>query len=168
MGNIVAVAQVAVVRDGEHAAAGFLFVGVHPFPQVDGIGAAQRRDAGERLDLAGAVAVVAEDDVAMQVVALVERGPLVADEGGEAARLVVVLGGGDGLLPRAAIGACVPGNIHQLLRERCPGQKLPMMSSAASAPLPDWIMSYHLRPIGWARISGLPAKRSGKKPMLSE
>ena len=38
-----AVAQVAVVRDGEHAAAGLLLVGVHPFPQVDGIGAAQRR-----------------------------------------------------------------------------------------------------------------------------
>ena len=61
------------MRDGEHAAAGFLFVGVHPFPQVDGIVAAERRIEGERLDLAGLVAVVAEDDVAMQVVALVSR-----------------------------------------------------------------------------------------------
>ena len=65
-----AVAQVAVVRDGQHAAAGLLFVGVHPFPQLDGIVAAQRRRAGDRLDLAGFVAVVAEDDVAMEVVAL--------------------------------------------------------------------------------------------------
>ena len=67
------------------------------------------------------VAVVAEDDVAMQVVALAERGPLVADEGGEAARLVVVLGGGDGLLPRAAIGARA-GGILQRLRETCPAK----------------------------------------------
>ena len=49
-----------------------------------------------------------------------------------------------------------------------PWENAPMMSSAASAPLPDWIMSYHLRPVGSASISGLPAKRSGKKPMLSE
>ena len=98
------------MREGEHAAAGFLFVGVHPFPEVHGIGAAERRGAGHGLDLAGAVGVVAEDDVAMEVVALVERGPLVADEGGEAARLVVVLGGVDGLLPRAAIGAACRGH----------------------------------------------------------
>ena len=35
-----------------------------------------------------------------------------------------------------------------------------MISIAASAPLPDLIMSYHLRPVGSARSSGLPAKRS--------
>ena len=49
-----------------------------------------------------------------------------------------------------------------------PCEKLPMISMAASAPWPDWIMSYHLRPVGSASISGLPANRSGKKPMLSE
>ena len=43
-----------------------------------------------------------------------------------------------------------------------------MISMAAAAPWPDWIMSYHLRPVGLARSSGLPAIRSGKKPMLSE
>ena len=43
-----------------------------------------------------------------------------------------------------------------------------MISIAASAPLPDWIMSYHWRPVGSASSSGLPASRSGKKPMLSE
>ena len=40
-----AVAQVAVVRDGEDAAAGLLLVGVHPFPEVDGVVAAERRIA---------------------------------------------------------------------------------------------------------------------------
>ena len=43
-----------------------------------------------------------------------------------------------------------------------------MISSAAWAPLPDMIRSYHCLPVGSARISGLPANRSGKKPMLSE
>jgi len=43
-----------------------------------------------------------------------------------------------------------------------------MISSAAWPPSPDWIMSYHLRPVGSASSSGLPAIRSGKKPMLSE
>ena len=49
-----------------------------------------------------------------------------------------------------------------------PCEKATMISIAASAPLPDWIMSYHFRPVGSASSSGLPAKRSGKKPMLSE
>ena len=35
-----------------------------------------------------------------------------------------------------------------------------MISIAASAPFPAWIMSYHLRPVGSASISGLPASRS--------
>ncbi len=98
------------MRDGQHAAAGLLFVGVHPFPQLDRIVAAQRRIDGERLDLAGLVAVVAEDDVAMQVVAVGVRGPLVADEGGEAARIVVVLRGVDRLLPRALDRRACRGN----------------------------------------------------------
>ena len=65
---------------------------------------------GERLDLAGLVAVVAEDDVAVEVVAPVLRGPLVADEGGEAARIVVLLGGGDVLLPGVAVAAACRGS----------------------------------------------------------
>ena len=43
-----------------------------------------------------------------------------------------------------------------------------MIWMAASAPPPDWTRSYHWRPVGSASISGLPANRSGKKPMLSE
>ena len=112
-----AVAQIAVMRDGQHAAAGLLFVGVHPFPQLDRIVAAVRRIDGERLDLARLVAIVAEDDIAMQVVAAGVRGPLVADEGGEAAGLVEMLRGGNRLLPRAAIGAR-SREIHEVLRER--------------------------------------------------
>ena len=160
-----AIAQIAVVRDGQHAAAGLLLVGLHPFPQLDRIVAAVRRIHGERVDLARLVAVVAEDDVAMQVVAAGVRGPLVADEGGEAARLVEMLRGGDRLLPRAAIGR-VPGKYMRSFG-KVPCEKATMISIAA-APLPDWIMSYHLRPVGSASRSGLPANRSGKKPMLSE
>ena len=56
------------MRDGEHAAARLLLVGGHPFPQVARIVAAQWRLRRKRYDLARPVAVVAEDDVAMQVV----------------------------------------------------------------------------------------------------
>ena len=112
-----AVAQVAVVRDGEDVAAGLLLVRVHPLPELDRVVAAERRVDGERLDLARLVAVVAEDDVAVEVVAAGVRRPLVADEGGEAARVVVLLGRGDRLLPRAPVGARA-GEVHEVLRER--------------------------------------------------
>ena len=105
-----AVAEVAVVRDGEHVAAGLLLVGRHPFPEVAGIVAAERRQRGVGLDLAGLVAVVAEDDVAVEVVAAGVRGPLVADERREAARLVGFFGGLDRLVPGAAIGGACPGS----------------------------------------------------------
>ena len=49
-----------------------------------------------------------------------------------------------------------------------PSPKAAMISSAASAPLPEWIMSYQRRPFGLASSSGFPAIRSGKNPMLSE
>ena len=92
------------MRDGEHFAAGLLLGRRHPFPQLDRVVAAQRRQRGERLDQAGLRAVAAEDDVAMQVVAARIRRPLVADERGESAGLVVRLGGLDGLLPGVSIG----------------------------------------------------------------
>ena len=47
-----AVAEVAVVGDGEHAAAGLLLVGGHPLPQVAWVVAAHRRLRRKRLDLA--------------------------------------------------------------------------------------------------------------------
>ena len=48
--------------------------------------------------------VVAEDDVAVEVVAAGVRRPFIADEGGEAARLVGLLRRVDGLLPGRAVG----------------------------------------------------------------
>ena len=65
-----AVAQIAVVRDGQHAAAGLLLVGLPSTSRARaGLSLPERRIHGERLDLARLVAVVAEDDVAVQVVA---------------------------------------------------------------------------------------------------
>ena len=103
------------MRDGQHAAAGLLLVGVHPFPQLDRIVAAGRVD-GERLDLARLVGIVAEDHIAMQVVAAGIGGPFVADEGREASRLVVGLSRRDRLVPGIAIGP-VAWRIIDVLRE---------------------------------------------------
>ena len=69
--------------DGQHLAAGLLLGIGHPLPQVAGIVAAQRLH-GVGLDQAGLGAVLAEDDVAVQVVAAGVGGPLEADERREA------------------------------------------------------------------------------------
>ena len=66
--------------------------------------------------MAGFVAVIAEDDVAVKIVAVGVGGPFVADKRGEAAGLVVVFRGGDGFLPGALVGACA-GEIHEVLRK---------------------------------------------------
>ena len=99
-----AVAQVAVVGDREHLAAGLLLRGRHPLPEVLGVVVAERRQRGVGLDEARLRAVPAEDDVAVQVVAAGVHGPLVADEGREPARVVVGLGRLDRLLPGRAVG----------------------------------------------------------------
>ena len=51
-----------------------------------------------------------------------------------------------------------------------PRENESMISSAALTPLspPAWTRSYQRLPVGSASISGLPEKRAGKKPMLSE
>ena len=85
-------------------AAGLLLVGRHPLPEVARVVAAERLLRRVGLDLAGLLAVVAEDDVAVQVVAAGVRGPLVADEGGELPGLVVLLGGSDVVVPRGLVG----------------------------------------------------------------
>ena len=83
------VREVAVVRDGEQLAAGALLVGLHPLPQVLGV---LGHEGGERRQLVGERLAVTVDDVAVQVVAAaVVGGPLVGDEGREAARIVVAL-----------------------------------------------------------------------------
>jgi hypothetical protein len=49
-----------------------------------------------------------------------------------------------------------------------PRENESMIARATSIPLPSWTFWYHSLPVGSARIVGLPANRSGKKPMLSE
>jgi hypothetical protein len=49
-----------------------------------------------------------------------------------------------------------------------PCEKATIISTAASAPWPFWIISNHLRPVGSVRSAGSPARRRGKNPMLSE
>ncbi len=71
----------------------FCSASAHPLPQHLGVGGVVLRD---RDDLVGLCLAAAEDDVAVQVVAVGHRGPLEADEGREPARLVVLLRcGGD-------------------------------------------------------------------------
>src|SRR6185436_14230517 len=53
-----AVAQIAVVREGEDFGAGLFFDHGHPLPQIAGIGTAERRQRRERLDEAGLRPVV--------------------------------------------------------------------------------------------------------------
>ena len=99
-----AVAEIAVVRKREDFGTGLFFDHRHPFPQVARIGAAERRQGRERLDEARLRAIVAPDDVAMQIVSGRVRGPLIADEGGETARLIRLICRLDDLAPGAAIG----------------------------------------------------------------
>ena len=99
-----AVAQIAVVREREDFGAGLFLGRRHPLPQVARIRAAERRQRRVRLDQRGLGAAVAPDDIAMQIVSAGVRGPLIADEGGEAAGLVRLLRRLDGLAPGAAVG----------------------------------------------------------------
>ena len=92
-----AVRHVAVVRNRQHLAAGVLFVGGHPFPELGRILGleSRQRQAGQR-----AISAVAEDDVSVQVVAAVRVDrPFVCNERRELARLVEVLGRLDGFFP---------------------------------------------------------------------
>lgn len=159
------VAQVAVVRDGQHVAARLLLGRGHPLPEILGIVAAERFLSGVRLDQARLRAVLAEDDVAVQVVAARVRGPLEADEGREPPRIVELLGRLDGLQPGRAVGLGAgqgkpSGNLDW--------PKLRMMSIAASAPWPPLICSYQRLPCSVASNVGSPLISIGKKPMPSE
>src|SRR5688572_26912603 len=97
------ITEVAILGDGELPAAGFFLIGLHPFPEITRIVAAGRFLGDERLDLAGLVSVVAEDDVTVQVVAAGVGGPFIADKGGEAPRIIRLLRGLDRFAPRRAV-----------------------------------------------------------------
>ena len=96
------VAQVAIVRDGEHLGSCPLLELVEVLPQILGILAIVLR---ERHRLVGYAGVSTEDDVPVQVVAAEGR-VLVADQGRETSRLVVFVGEGRVLFP---------GRFHHLI-----------------------------------------------------
>ena len=159
------------MRDREDIAAGLVLVGLEvPSTGPSGSSLPAGRDRGVRLDLAGLVGAVAEDDDAMQVVAAGVRGPLVADEGGETAGLVVGLGRLDVLLPGRAIGRRCRA-ARRAPAGTCPWRSVSMTSVATLTRLLR-------RPSGSSRTSACrsgrrgtrdrPANSFGKKPMLSE
>ena len=90
------IAQIAVVRDGEDLAAGQLLVSVHVLPEGLRILAVE---GGKRNDLLHAVDAVAENDGAMEVVALGRRCPFKAVQRGENAGIVEFLDRLGGLRP---------------------------------------------------------------------
>src|ERR1700756_3072882 len=95
--------EVAVVRYGQHSPVRLVFVSLHPLPQVARVVAAQGLYGCVGFDKARLGRVVAENDIAVQVVAAGIRRPLEADEGGESAWIVRILGCLDSLRPGAAV-----------------------------------------------------------------
>ena len=91
------------MRDREDVAARLVLVGLQNFPQVFRIVTSHRPHGRVRLDLARLVGAVAEDHDAMQVVAPGVRRPFIADEGREAAGVVVGLGRAEVLFPSRTI-----------------------------------------------------------------
>jgi hypothetical protein len=151
-----AIREIAVMGNGRHVAAGLFLIRGHPFPQVYRIVAAERLHGGVWLDLTGLGAIVTKNDISVQVIAAGIRGPLVADEGRKPTGIVRFFGRLDGFPPGPAIGRGA-GDGEDRLGYRSL-TKLVTMSKAVSAPLPEWINSFHLRPCGSAMISGLPLK----------
>ena len=115
-GEHAAVAQVAVVGDGQHVAAGLLLVGGHPLPQVAGVVAAQRRVNGEWLHQAGRAAPSRKMTLRCRLLPPVFEVHSIADEGREAARVVRLLRCLDGLPPGRTVSGGA-GGVHQRLRE---------------------------------------------------
>ena len=90
------VAKVAVVGDGQQLPVGFLFILRHPLPEVLRVLADETREGDH---LVGLVRCIAIHHNPVQVVAAGIGRPLIADEGGETSRLIVLLGGGVIFLP---------------------------------------------------------------------
>jgi len=83
-----AIAQVAIVRDSEYLTAGFFFAHCHPLPKVPGIVAPEGFLSYERLNQARPQCILAEDDIAVQIVSARIRRPLETDERGELSGLI--------------------------------------------------------------------------------
>ena len=84
------VRQVSVVRNGQQAATGLLFIVRHPLPQSLRIKALVLRN---RNNLLGLVAAVAKYHIAVQIVPVGPRRPFESDERRESTRLVVLVRG---------------------------------------------------------------------------
>jgi hypothetical protein len=87
------------VRDSEKAAAGLLFVGRHPLPEVARVVAAEWGHCRVGHNSVRHITAVAEYDVAVEVVAPRIRRPLIPDESSEPAGIIGLLGRvpGDGV-----------------------------------------------------------------------
>ena len=99
------VRQVAVMRQRQRAAPGLFLVGFQPLVQVQRVGRAYRRLGRVGHHLPRLLRALAEDHVAVQVVARHERGPFEPDQRGEPARVVVAFRRIDDLFPDRSIGA---------------------------------------------------------------
>ena len=84
-----AAGEIAVVGDGQHPTTGLFLVGRHEGPEVLRV---FRIEGGERKDLVRQGFVIPEDHDTMEVAATGLAGPLVADQAGEGAGIVVALG----------------------------------------------------------------------------
>ena len=115
-----AVGKVAVVGDCQDLAASLFLVCLQDLPEIFRPGAASWRICRERLGLARFLGAITIDDHTMQVVARRHlRGPLVANERGELAGVVVFLRRIDRQLPRGAVSLRA-GEIHERLGEGAP------------------------------------------------
>ena len=97
------VGEIAVMRDGKRGPAGLALVAFQPGIEIERVGRADRRLRDHRYDLQRARRAVTQKHVAVQVVALDERGPFIADDRREPARLVVFLRGLDHLFPHGIV-----------------------------------------------------------------
>ena len=115
--------------DGENAPARFVFVGLQPIPEVDGVVAALRLQGGVGLHHAGIVFAIPIDNDAMEIVATGVGSPLEADECSELPGIVVGLGGVDDLLPGVSVSGCSRADQRALGNVAC---EKPGMTSTAT------------------------------------
>src|SRR5215471_176125 len=85
------VAQIAVVSNCQHFAAGLLFCGGHPLPEILWVITSERFHRGERLDETGLVAILEKNNISMEVVSACVRRPLESDKSGEPPGIVKFL-----------------------------------------------------------------------------
>ena len=162
------VGEIAIMGDRQHLAAGPFLVGGQPAPEVLRVVAAGRAQGGVGLDLPGLVATIPVDDDPVEVVAPGVRRPLVADEGGEPAGLIRLVGCRDDLAPGGAEGARARHGEHRRAHSSAPKARTICSAAATACSPPARTMSCQRRPFGSDRTSGSPATSRGKKPMPSE